>query len=407
MNATEQVVPAKMTLIGFMLLFSLLNPTFLAASGGGTVVDNGGDLIYCGSQSALKIHGLLTTDYVLTRGTSKDVILSTHTEYLEYLRQLISEKIPEWNNSFEDYLASVEINDPRKGRLWRPAQEPLTDIDSDDPVREFPSQCLVESPEGRVPNLIQAVRRRYFVDDTTPKLFYEYDAALLSELKSLNPLQYSYLIFHEFLWDFAPNGYANRWINRLFHSRKIEEMTAIEVKDYIRSHGITSDAGGLIGKVSRQAKRFLTTIDRQASCNSNIRLSQSFAMPSERVRVNPEEEMVFTLVSAPMKEALGASPCAVGFFFSLKKLQVGQGIAQISLNRGRLKETIDMQPGDLVQHVWYGLCTDFSCLGRKGQLAGFFSPQENVETTWKLQVKNRGEVAVELAVPFLMFFGSG
>ena len=105
-------------------------------------------MVDCGNDTSLQIHGLLATDYVLTRGESPDHFLESSAAYLERLSDMVASKVPEWDEAWQNYLATLATNDPRQDRLWRQADGPLTDLASDDPVREFPTQCLSASEEG-------------------------------------------------------------------------------------------------------------------------------------------------------------------------------------------------------------------------------------------------------------------
>jgi hypothetical protein len=368
--------------------------------GGGTIVDNGGDFVDCGDGADL-VSGILSTDYVLTLGSADRLPASTDSaDYLARLKRLVDAKLPEWSVEFANYLAALDSNDPNATRIWRQSPEPLTDLANDDPVRLYPTQCRKPN-RPQEPNLIQAVRRRYYLDALVPKLIYETDAALLDTIRLQSPLQYSFLIFHEWLWDHTHSPYANRWINRLFHDERIESMTPAEVRAYLAGYGVFGESGNWLGTEGDALPALLQSVRSDSACDPDNAQGIAINLAAERVELSSGEKAVF-----PQELKLNQSRplCGIALLFHTAGRA---GMLLVKVSRGGLNERFTVATDTDRQHSKTGLCSDTHCLRRSGSLAFLFDPDDG--TTEKLNltlgIENIGSQPAQLAVPYLIAFG--
>jgi hypothetical protein len=368
--------------------------------GGGTIVDNGGDFVDCGNgQEAIR--GILSTDYVLTIGAMDQVPEHANsTEYLDRLKRLVDAKLPEWSADFANYLSALSADDPNGSRIWRASPDPLTDLANDDPVRLYPMQCR-KPLQPDEPNLIQAVRRRYYLDSLVPKLIYETDAALLARMQDEAPLQYSFLIFHEWLWDYTHSAYANRWVNRLFHDNRIESMSAADVRSYLAGYGIFGATGDWLGRPGDALPALLQTVRSDSACDADNAQGIAIDLDAERVDLSPGEKASFT---QELRLNRNQPICGIGLMYHT----AGQnGLLLIKVSRGGLNERFSVATGASRQHSSIGLCSDRHCLRRSGTLAYLYDPDDGASDTFNLtlDIENIGANSAQLAVPHLIVFG--
>jgi hypothetical protein len=213
----------------------------VGATGGEQV--NGGDTVKCSKDSRNPFEGYFSLDYLLTlREDNSDIIQVRDWEQSrERILRVLTEKYPDLALLLRDFLSRVPGDDTTGGvdyylqkRLWIEAPYGLVDIKDERVVRKLPPNCYKVHKEPDEIELIQSVIRQTNRD----VVIYNYDTAILRELKTRAPLQYSFLIMHEWMWDSVQDPEVIRRVNRFLHSKVIDTMTASDFKEAIKNLGL-------------------------------------------------------------------------------------------------------------------------------------------------------------------------
>ncbi len=393
-----------------------LSSAALATGSGGSVVENGGDFMKCRGETGSPFDGDFTLDYVLTYdaavGTAGDPAEGTYDALLARISRVIDAKLPELSSSWSGYLALLENRDESAVRIWRASSSALADLQDEALVRELPTNCLVEREGRNVPDLKQMVRRRYYVDTNVLKIFYEYDRDAFASAKGNNALQLSYLTVHEWLWDFVREPYANRWINRLLHSPRVETMTANAVRDVLRSYGVTTDEAGQIGRAGGQEARLRQMAAASPACDANRRVAVAFPADAGRFTVLPGGSVVFDVETPRFADEWQWGICGVAVLYSARAIGSSDSSLQVEVRRGGAPapRSMSVSHRSIQQDMLTGFCDDDEyCDGdRLGELGHFFLPGELGRSRWRLTAKVAAGAgaAVEVSYPYLVFYAA-
>lgn len=189
---------------------------------GGSEVGNGGDTIFCRSSALNDFEGHYTLDYLLEYQTHSGVLLDIDSfeSYQKYIRTNLDRVYPEALAHFDDFFKSLD-NGETFNRKWSRVQAGLRDIKDENIIRKIPRNCL--SKDGK-PVLIQTVIRT----NSFGKIHYQFDKDILDYQRDNNPLQYSFFMMHEWMWDATRDVRILRKINWLFHSKEFATITRKE-----------------------------------------------------------------------------------------------------------------------------------------------------------------------------------
>lgn len=194
---------------------------------GGVLVGNGGTVVLC--SGARKLQSL---DYLLSKNIlGKNVTLaniSTLQESVERISELLEIKAPELSKSFQVFSKQIKNTNESKNYVWRIPKNGLEVIR--DELIQLPLSC--RNNYG-VTEVYQAVVRK----KANEKIIFEYDPELYSALEA-SPLQLSFLLVHEWLWDISDNVKTNRKINYFIHSTLLNQMSAEEVILQLKEFGV-------------------------------------------------------------------------------------------------------------------------------------------------------------------------
>jgi hypothetical protein len=219
-----------------MWLFSL----FLWASmnsaqahgGDGTLVGNGGNTLYCQPGPQADFAGYYTLDYVLdfrsSGNFSKLVTAASWEASKERLAQNLERFSPVLKKSFVDFADHILKDEVAAGRAWRPWDLRSVLIDDQQITRRLPGNCYVTTGAGSVPDLHQTVVRRY----SAQAVEYLYQQDILENLRLQDPLQFSFFIVHEWLWDFTENVRDLRQLNWILHSEDLATLKPEALNDF-------------------------------------------------------------------------------------------------------------------------------------------------------------------------------
>jgi Leucine-rich repeat (LRR) protein len=135
------------------------------------------------------------------------------------LQNFFGREYPEILPLLDDFVLNIEKSAGGGNRQWFPATAELIDLKDEVIINQIPANCLRQSADGSwVPDIHQTVIRRPSEDPFN----YLYDPQILNLQKVQNPLQYSFFMIHEWLWDLSQDVEVVRKLNWLIHSRDLE-----------------------------------------------------------------------------------------------------------------------------------------------------------------------------------------
>jgi hypothetical protein len=205
----------------------------IAFAGGGQDVGSGGDVVECRPSKDNNLNGTYSLDYVLTYKASNqnsDIAkVSSLNESVQRLRKLLKLKIPELVDSFDSFMFYYKnTTDYTAERFWEEASFGLFDIKDEKMVNLTPENCRTFG----IVRISQAVIRQFpkFPANVNDAITYKFDLPLVESVERKSPLQASFLLVHEWLWDISQDVENNRRINRLLHSTSFETLSGGEIK---------------------------------------------------------------------------------------------------------------------------------------------------------------------------------
>lgn len=207
---------------------------------GGVAIGNGGDIIECTQSSENELAGAYNLDYILTlpvaKGDTELEEIKTWQNSIERIKNILLQKVPSLVTSFDDFSKNIYNKSNSENRVWEPSPFGLVPLDDERIATLIPINC---KNQGK--NLItQAIIRstQYSDNSKNMQIIYKYDATTLQKLELQKPMQLSFLLVHEWLWDISNNVERNRRINRFLHTKKIQTMSAAEVENNLKAMGL-------------------------------------------------------------------------------------------------------------------------------------------------------------------------
>jgi hypothetical protein len=201
-------------------------------------VGNGGDTVRCRGSQTNNLNGLYVYDYLATYNPQTgNSDITQANDPTRRIYNIFRNKIPVLEASLRDFLDDFNhqiLQTPHSQRrnVWRASIMQRFVVDDEHIVNGIPENCRQEN-DLRTFEFNQTVYRMQMPEN---KLFL-YDLDLMTEL-SKNPLQYSFMIIHEWLWDYCENAAIIREVNRFLHTADIENFTDIELQQELRSRGM-------------------------------------------------------------------------------------------------------------------------------------------------------------------------
>lgn len=228
----------KISLLGTLIFIVL--PLKLFA--GGSTVGNGGDLVACRNSNLSQVQ-YKSLDYLLTVAADPDedlISVSSLEDSISNIQMLLDEKVPELAAGFRNYISLLWNNNSHLSRVWEKAPFGLISIRDEEigSARSVPDSCKeIKNGESHIKIVQAIIRLKERFSQTAPKIYYAYVPEIIEKVKISDPIQISFLIFHEWLWDFSKNVERNRRINRLFHSASFHKLSSSEIKAQLESLG--------------------------------------------------------------------------------------------------------------------------------------------------------------------------
>ena len=218
---------------------------------GGDIIGNGGDSVYCEESSKNDFQGYYSLDYLLTYKTvndNKDIVqFYNWHDSIARIEKILFEKHPDLHFSFSQFIKHLDnFFDPSLDKVWNEASFGLVDIKDERVIKKIPANCYKSFSEGKI-QIIQSVIRIQRPD----QVVYEFDPAVYKEFSELAPLQFSFLLVHEWLWDLTKDVRLIRDVNRLLHSERVDSYNAEQLQNTIEKMGLLLRSKSLINTCSK------------------------------------------------------------------------------------------------------------------------------------------------------------
>lgn len=203
----------------------------------GGEVGNGGDSVECIQSGASPFSGFYSLDYLLTYrhdNDNRDVVnVNSWEESRQRLLSLFAAKAPDLGRLFSKFVAELDNHsDYLRPYIWQEAAYGLIPFDDQRMVRRLPTNCQ-QVDSGQV-NVIQSVMRR----KRPGTIVFQYDPTIYSELSRHYPLQLSFLLVHEWLWDLTSDVEVVREADRFLHSSNADILSAADFEQSLTNMGI-------------------------------------------------------------------------------------------------------------------------------------------------------------------------
>ncbi len=238
-----------------LILFSFFANFKIFASG--TIVGNGGDLVFYRADNQSDYSGYYTLDFLVTAGISINPLdaLLPENQAQDLIETHLNATVPEIGEVFTSFRNFILNEDPAYRRFWRRANFGLVDLPDERLIELLPANCVFSGTDSK-PKIFQAVIR----EARTNSVQYNYDPSLLGQLFH-RPLQQSFLYVHEWLWDFANDARVIRDANRYFHSVRFLNASRPAVISALRNFGINIDS--IIFKKTAMFRRLIQLLANQ------------------------------------------------------------------------------------------------------------------------------------------------
>jgi hypothetical protein len=204
---------------------------------GGVITGNGGYTIRCSISGQYQSY-----DYLAAKayyGSLFDVReIRDTTESLQRIHTLLAKKLPALTKSYDEFVSLLFSEDLSKHYIWQATRAPRfagsnwidMNVLADSPISLL---C----PGSDVSDILfeQAVLRAPYPNDHGKQVIFYYDPSLMGALYGT---QVTYLLLHEWLWNYSDDLNVIIRANYLLHSIWIEKASSKEVLRKFKNLGI-------------------------------------------------------------------------------------------------------------------------------------------------------------------------
>lgn len=208
----------------------------------------GGGVVYCEPTLSSPMNGYYVLDFLLAAKELKNEPELNHDSQISFK---LKETLPALAISYQLFLDAFIKEEDSGMQLGFDAQRnwvekirldhyPDEELQSEDHnfISNLPSNCF---KNGQL-NIRQTVIRQRIPHAERPdQIFYEYDSIILKTLAKERPLQFSFMMVHEWLRDFVPSAQAIRKMNSFLHSREFLSLSAQQIKFRLIDLGLSTD----------------------------------------------------------------------------------------------------------------------------------------------------------------------
>lgn len=217
-----------------LLLFFLVSISAQARGGGSTDVGNGGMSIECASSPSFRSYDYFVTQHEMRNSFTVNLTL-TPAESLQRIRALIATKLPAFAASFDEFVGQIQNTDPSKHYLWIKTDE-LKPIDFDALIDDFHRYGIDPCPSGYgSDDLVQVIVRETQPTPQGSQVIFHYDTHNYSHTTGV---QRSFLLVHEWLWNFTDSIASNRRADWLLHSAWFDGVSSEDAIKKLKEIGI-------------------------------------------------------------------------------------------------------------------------------------------------------------------------
>lgn len=221
---------------------------------------HGGDVVVCQADPTLNTFaGNYTLDFLAGFDAFENTYpyfeAKTIEESFARIRKIFTANMPNWVDRFDEFVESYGKNDILSSRSWEPAHWGLVDVQDENLMRMLPTNCRGQQQANTRASITQAVLRQQTT--TSERIIYQYDVAVLKNLSTDRPMQFSFLMIHEFLRDFTHDPEQIRTINWMLHSQAGLDF---EWQKVLRNAGL-ADAEISAAKSAQLANQHATVVE--------------------------------------------------------------------------------------------------------------------------------------------------
>jgi hypothetical protein len=388
---------------------------------GGTTIDGGGDTIICSRDLTLKrnlesrgrhyFEGEFALDYFLTFNAQDESHYIgepswDHEKYLDTVAVSLSEKSESLGRLMQNFVAHIAQEDESKPYVWQATSLSLSDLADEAIDQTMPKNCrrLIDSgPEQAVPDLRQAIRRKQLEWDPN-KRFFLYDAQRVQGLKE-KPLQYSFLMVHEFLWDVSDSAWAKRTFNKLLHSKRFATMSRQDFATTLESFGLMlTPSGRLIRSVDSDSAIAQIFSDPDV-CEWSERVTQEFHPEEQYITIDPGHTKMLSLDLQDPNGILGHQLCGLALMIPYRHTEAASLPVEIQLSFAEGPMSIPAQ-ASVSKFFAHAVC-DIGCINMQGsprQMADTLFARSSFKRKWQITVINpTGNQRLILNRPYMTF----
>ncbi len=205
---------------------------------GGVITGSGGDALICRAGPESPFEGTYSLDYVLTYDKDTTLVeVDSLKDSLKRISRLLEKKIPSLLPSFQRFQTYLFNNQDRtKVHFWESAEYGLVDLKDEKITNLLPENCR----DGNDVKIVQAVIRLPPASTKAPEdhVIFKYVPKVVRDLSGKSPLQLSFLVVHEWLWEVTTDVEMIRRLNHFIHSQQFDDMSKSEVTDMLEGLGI-------------------------------------------------------------------------------------------------------------------------------------------------------------------------
>ncbi|MDD0853996.1 hypothetical protein HBN50_12865 [Halobacteriovorax sp. GB3] len=206
------------------------------SSSGGSRVGNGGDVLLCDN----KVEVL---DSFRARHYNQNALKISSTASLESIVFKLKRTIPSLGKSLEYFINNFKNRKSFSDHtFWSPEKE-LININDEELMTTLPREC----------SLIQAVVRF-----TTKRKIFFYNQEVFEMMEDE---QLSWILVHEWLWDYLHSSSDIRDVNHFLHSLSFEDSSEEEIMSYLNQLGFSINDSDLFTEIEDRKKTSLESIE--------------------------------------------------------------------------------------------------------------------------------------------------
>lgn len=185
---------------------------------GPVIIGNGGDTVFCRVSDQNNFRGFYSLDYLMTYKKSNDNRYIFQPRDLGFSLERIANILADTNRDLHyNFVTYVNLirndSDFSQKYIWNEAGFGLRPIHDEHIIQLVPRNCFYQDNTKGL-QIIQTVIRRERDQQT---VFY-YHPEILAQLEKLDPLQASFLLVHEWLWNLTNDVTIVRDVNWYLHS---------------------------------------------------------------------------------------------------------------------------------------------------------------------------------------------